>query len=347
MPTHTVVMLHGNRSMAEELELSGLPEQAARHYRVIVIDRPGHGLSTPARPHWRMEEQADLIATALERLEVHRPVVLGHSYGALVALAMGLRRPASVGSLVLVSGYYFPTVRFDSAWMSLPALPFIGPLLAHTVAPLVERAMWWPIARRIFAPAPVSQGFRRFPKWMALRPSQLQADAAESAKLLPSVAALRRRYATLQVPAVLMAGAGDRYVSTRWHSCRLHELLDFSWLRVVEGAGHMVHHVAASQVLAAIDQAADMGPSLPRVPLAGDRDGETRPRGRPRGRRRGNARPTSAVPELRQRVVWNSSSSSTGGERESSATTVLPSPSSSRACSSPPRPLLGRRAALR
>ena len=265
---HTVVMLHGSRSMAEELELSGLPEQAARHHRVIVIDRPGHGLSTPARPHWRLEEQADLIAAALERLEVRRPVVLGHSYGALVALALGLRQPASVGSLVLMSGYYFPTVRFDSAWSSLPALPFIGPLLAHTVAPLIGRAMWWPIARRIFAPAPVSYGFRRFPKWMALRPSQLQAGAAESAKLLPSVAALRRRYATLQVPAVLMAGAGDRYVSTRWHSCRLHELLDFSWLRVVEGAGHMVHHVAASQVLAAIDQAAAMGPSLPRVPLA-------------------------------------------------------------------------------
>ena len=159
--------------------------------------------------------------------------------------------------------------------MSLPALPFIGPMLAHTVAPLIGRAMWWPMARRIFAPAPVSPGFRRFPKWMALRPSQLQADAAESAKLLSSVAALRRRYTALHVPAVLIAGAGDRYVSTRWHSGRLHELLDFSWLRVVEGAGHMVHHVAASQVLAAIDQAAAMGRSLPRVPLAGDRDGET------------------------------------------------------------------------
>jgi pimeloyl-ACP methyl ester carboxylesterase len=272
---HTVVLLHGSRSTAEEIELSGLPEQVARHHRVIVIDRPGHGLSTPARPHWSMEEQADLIAAALQRLGVHRPVVMGHSYGALVALAMGLRQPQAVGSLVLASGYYFPTVRFDSAWMSLPALPFIGPLVAHTVAPLIGRAMWRPIARRIFAPAPVSAGFRRFPKWMALRPSQLQADAAESAKLLPSVASLRRRYVALQVPTVLIAGAGDRFVSTRWHSCRLHELLDFSWLRVVEGAGHMVHHVAGSQVAAAIDQAAAMGRSLPRVPLAGDRDGET------------------------------------------------------------------------
>jgi pimeloyl-ACP methyl ester carboxylesterase len=268
-------MLHGDGSMAEEMELSGLPAHAARHHRVIVIDRPGYGLSTPARPHWKVEEQADLIAAALQRLGVRRPVVLGHSYGALVALALGLRQPQAVGSLVLVSGYYFPTMRVDSAWLGLPAVPLVGPLLAHTVAPLVGRLLWRPMARRMFAPAAVSAAFGRLPKWIALRPSQLQANAAESARLLPTVAALRRRYAELRLPAVLVAGAGDRYVSTRWHSCRLHELLDFSWLRVVEGAGHMVHHVATAQVIAAIDQAAAMGPSLPRVPLAGDRDGES------------------------------------------------------------------------
>src|SRR5205085_5743597 len=35
-----------------------------------------------------------------------------------------------------------------------------------------------------------------------------------------------------------------------------HRKLDRSWLRVVEGSGHMVQHVAPGQVMAAIDQAA-------------------------------------------------------------------------------------------
>jgi pimeloyl-ACP methyl ester carboxylesterase len=272
---HTVVVLHGDGSMAEEVELSGLPALIARHHRVIVIDRPGFGLSTATRPHFDVHQQADLVAAALERLGVRRAIVVGHSYGALVALALGLAHPHAVGSLVLASGYYFPTVRFDAAWLSLPALPVVGPLFAHTIAPLLARVLWRPMARRMFAPAGVTEAFERYPAWMSARPSQLQAAAAESASLIPTVLALRRRYAELKVPVVIVAGAGDRHVNTRWHSGRLHRLLDFSWLRIVEGAGHMVHHVAPAQVVAAIDQAASMGASLPRVPLAGDRDGET------------------------------------------------------------------------
>jgi hypothetical protein len=74
--------------------------------------------------------------------------------------------------------------------------------------------------------------------------------------MIPAAAALRRRYAELEVPAVLVAGAQDRLLSTRWQSGRLHDRLEHSWLRVVEGSGHMVHHVATGQVMAAIDQAA-------------------------------------------------------------------------------------------
>ena len=111
--------------------------------------------------------------------------------------------------------------------------------------------------RRLFAPVPPTDAFKsRYPTAMSMRPSQLHAAAAESAMLVPAVLALRRRYAQLSVPAVLVAGAEDRYLDTRWHSGRLHRRLDHSWLRVVEGSGHMVHHVAPGQVMAAIDQAA-------------------------------------------------------------------------------------------
>ncbi|HEY9446589.1 MAG TPA: hypothetical protein VIQ62_05910, partial [Burkholderiales bacterium] len=45
-------------------------------------------------------------------------------------------------------------------------------------------------------------------------------------------------------------------VSTRWQSRRLHRQLPRSSLREIPGAGHMVHHVAPQDVLAAIDAAA-------------------------------------------------------------------------------------------
>jgi pimeloyl-ACP methyl ester carboxylesterase len=254
----TVVMLHGNGTMAEDFELSGLPDLAAQRYRVIVFDRPGFGYSTRPRGRaWGPEEQADLLGTALEHLGVRAPVVVGHSWGASVALAMGLRRPSSVRGLVLVSGYHTPSLRLDVVWASLPAVPVIGTLLRHTVSPLLGRLLWPVVLRRMFAPAATPASFKqRYPVWMSLRPSQLRASAAESARMIPMTVSLQKDQRRLAVPAVIVAGASDRLVDTRWSSSRLSERLPESWLRVVEGKGHMVHHTATGQVMAAIDQAA-------------------------------------------------------------------------------------------
>src|SRR5207237_1588095 len=150
----TIVLLHGNRSLAEELDISGLSRQAAERYRVVVFDRPGYGHSDrPDGRRWGPDEQADLIHKALVRLGVADPIVFGHSWGALVALAMGLRHPQDVGSLVLASGYYFTTERLDAALLGAQSLPVVGTLLRHTVSPLLARLLWPARVQRMFAPA--------------------------------------------------------------------------------------------------------------------------------------------------------------------------------------------------
>ena len=268
----TVVLLHGNGMMAEELEISGLAEQLARHHRVVLFDRPGYGYSErPPSRRWMPHEQADLFTKALGQLGIERPVVLGHSWGTLVALSMGLHHADHVSGLVLVSGYYFPSMRIDATLLSAPAVPVLGTLLRHTVAPLLGRLMWPLALRRIFAPALPTAAFeQRYPVWMSLRPSQLQASASEGAQLVPAATALRPLYRDVKVPTVLVAGAEDHLLSTRWHSSHLHEQIEDSWLRIVEDAGHMVHHVATGQVVAAVEQVINLqkarAPGLPSAP---------------------------------------------------------------------------------
>jgi len=252
----TIVLLHGNGTMAEELEISGLADQLAAHHRVVLFDRPGYGYSErPPSRRWMPHEQADLFVKAFAQLGLERPVVLGHSWGTLVALSIGLHHADAIGGLVLVSGYYFPSLRLDVSVLSAPAVPVLGTLMRHTVSPLLGRLMWPLALRRMFAPtAPTARFERRYPVWMSLRPSQLRASASESAQMIPAATALRPLYRDLKVPTVLVAGADDRLLSTRWHSSHLHEEIADSWLRIVEGAGHMVHHVATGQVVAAVEQ---------------------------------------------------------------------------------------------
>lgn len=76
--------------------------------------------------------------------------------------------------------------------------------------------------------------------------------------MIPSAVWPRQHHRHLQLPTVVIAGASDRLVNTRWNSSVLAGRLSQGWLRVVEGAGHMVHHTASHQVMAAIHQAAEL-----------------------------------------------------------------------------------------
>jgi pimeloyl-ACP methyl ester carboxylesterase len=252
-----LVMLHGQGSMLQELRLSGLYELAAARYRLIIPDRPGYGHSSRPRSRWwGPSAQAALLRSMLAQLGVERPVVFGHSFGALVALAFALEYPAAVRSVVLASGYYFPTPRIDTMIQAPPALPLVGDLMRHTVSPLLGRALWPWLLRWQFAPAPVPRYFQLFPTWMALRPSQLRASAEEAALLVPSVARLQRLYGALEVPAVIVAGAHDRYVNPRRHSVELARRIPRSELLLSPRAGHMVHHSDPRRVLQAVELAA-------------------------------------------------------------------------------------------
>lgn len=272
-----VVLLHGNGSMIEEFTTSGLVNLLAQHHRVIVFDRPGYGHST--RPRGRIftaEAQAELIHAALERIGISHAIVLGHSWGALVAVALALKHPQAVRGLVLESGYYYPTLRADVALFSGPAVPVLGDLMRYTISPIAARLIWPLLMRRIFGPAPVPPKFRSFPREMAVRPSHLRASAAESALMIPMAWANSARYAGLAMPVAIVAGDGDRQVRTDAQSVRLHRVLGHSTFRRVARAGHMVHQTAPQEVLAAIEEVAAAATQLPFTKALGE-GGNPRP----------------------------------------------------------------------
>ena len=109
-----IVLIHGNGTMIQDFTVSGLVDRLAERYRVIVIDRPGYGYSSRPRQLWTPRAHAKLFQRALGQLGVEQAVVLGHSWGTLVAVALALESPSLVRGLVLASGYYYPTLRADT-----------------------------------------------------------------------------------------------------------------------------------------------------------------------------------------------------------------------------------------
>lgn len=250
-----LVLLHGNGATVQDMEASGLLDRLAATHRVIAFDRPGFGYTGRPRSRiWTAQAQAELIGHALAKLGVGPAVVVGHSWGTLVALALALNMPAAVSRIVLLSGYYFPNVRLDVPLLSGPAIPVVGDVMSHTISPLLGRLMTPTLVKRIFQPAPVADSFAGFPIELALRPSQVRASAADTALMIPAAASLSARYGELTMPVAIVAGDGDKIIDCE-QAERLHAALPGSTLRLIPGAGHMVHHSATEAVVEAITAA--------------------------------------------------------------------------------------------
>lgn len=249
-----VVLLHGNAVLLQDFIASGLIDALAGQHRVIAFDRPGFGFSDRPRDRlWTPAAQAALIDRALAQLGIARPVVMGHSWGTLVALAMALDFPSRVRGLLLASGYYYPTVRLDAALTAPVALPVLGDVMRHTVSPVMGRLSIKGLAKAMFSPRPVPPAFFGvLSRELMLRPGQIGANAEDAAFMMPAAARLASRYGELALPVAIFAGADDRIVDPDAHAVRLHGDIAGSTLAVLPDTGHMVHYAVPDQVVATL-----------------------------------------------------------------------------------------------
>ncbi len=102
----TIVLLHGagaDRSLWD-LVLPAL----SKNHRVVRVELPGHGAS-PMIPDITVKEVARVVDAALQREHVEHALLVGHSYGAWVALEEAAARPKRAAAVaVLDMGSYTP-----------------------------------------------------------------------------------------------------------------------------------------------------------------------------------------------------------------------------------------------
>jgi pimeloyl-ACP methyl ester carboxylesterase len=98
-----VVLLHGLASNARIWD--GVAQRlAGAGMRVIALDQRGHGESEQPAGGYDFATVCRDLAAALDALGLQRPVLVGHSWGANVALQYAAERAEAVAGLVLVDG---------------------------------------------------------------------------------------------------------------------------------------------------------------------------------------------------------------------------------------------------
>jgi pimeloyl-ACP methyl ester carboxylesterase len=97
-----ILLVHGLASNARIWDL--LAPLLAGEFRVAAIDQRGHGLSTKSSGGYDSATIAGDLAGAIAALGWVRPLVVGHSWGANVALQLAANQPHLPGGIVLLDG---------------------------------------------------------------------------------------------------------------------------------------------------------------------------------------------------------------------------------------------------
>jgi pimeloyl-ACP methyl ester carboxylesterase len=253
-----VVLLHGATGNLNDMRVA-LGDRLASRYRVILVDRPGHGWSD--RPGGRADaspaRQAALIHQALVRISVTRAIVVGHSWSGALATAYTLAFPEAVSGVVLLAPATHPTEESIGWYAPILTKPVIGPFFAHFLMLPLGKFLIGPGIKAVFAPqSPPDDYVARAASELVLRPHEITANAEDLAGIKAFVAGQAPHYGEIQTPTTVISGDIDNTVSHRLHAEVIAAMLPRGTLIVLPGIGHMPHHAAPATVIQAIDELA-------------------------------------------------------------------------------------------
>lgn len=234
-----------------------LADRLAATCRVIAVDRPGCGYSTMVSgEHPTLVGQARILARFLARLELDRPLLVGHSLGGALSLALALDHPQSVRGLVLISTLSQlerePPALFKTLDIHAAALRW---LIAWTVTVPLGKLAHRTTLRILFAPEPVPSDFDvESGAALGLRPWSFIAASKDLITVADELAVMTPRYPSLAIPVEVIFGREDPILDHRTHGGRLVAALPNATLHLIEG-GHMIPVTAPDQIASLIQQA--------------------------------------------------------------------------------------------
>ena len=251
-----LVLIHGSSGSARDFTFA-LLDRLAKDHRVIVMDRPGLGY-TDAIEDATLDRQAALLQKAAAQLGAEKPIVLGQSYGGSVALAWAVNHPDNLSALVALATPSLPWTSGLSTFYKTLSHPVLGPVAAPLLTAWVSNERVTNEVESVFAPQAAPEGYAdHFGPGLTLRRASLRANALQRAGLLDEITALSQRYGEITVPTELVHGDADTTVGLEIHSRPLSAQMELANLTPLPGIGHMPHHSAVDDIIAAVHRAAE------------------------------------------------------------------------------------------
>ena len=266
-----VVLLHGAGGNVRDFTFD-LVDRLADDYTVTAFDRPGMGYTdrvpdVPEGPFATEGDspiaQADVLRAAATQLGITDPVVVGHSFGGIVAMAwanIGLDEAAPVNASAVVSfaGVLMPWPGDLGTYYTLNGGPIGGAIIIPLISAFAPTSTINDTLAGVFAPDPVPDGYiDYFGAPLAVRQVTFRANVRQVNTLRPHVVEMVNDYPRLTLPIEIIHGTADTTVPIDVHPEQLIKIVPSANLTPLIGRGHMPHHADPEAAVAAIRRAAE------------------------------------------------------------------------------------------
>ena len=237
----TVLLIHGLAGQMGHFTY-GLVDQLASDCRVIAVDRPGSGYSvrTPGAGA-NLNAQADVMAALIREMKLEKVLVVGHSLGGAVALALAQRHPELVCGLALLAPLTHAPKKVSPAFKGLMfTRNWSQQLVAWTLALPLTISKSQQILAFAFGPEAVPADYAlRGGGLLSARPSQFIAACQDLAAVEQDLPEMEAAYARMRLPVSVLYGRGDRILNPGEQGQALVNALPGVQLTLIEG-GHML-----------------------------------------------------------------------------------------------------------
>ena len=250
----TVILVHGANGNIRDWTFSMFAKLAKNHH-VIAFDRPGLGYSDRATADGdNPEVQARILSKAAAQLGADDAVIVGHSWGGAVVMGWALNHPENLKGVTVLAGATYPWGGDGVFVYRLGASDTLGGTINGFARSYVTETRSKQFVSDVFYPNEVPLGYRDYiGVGLALRPDTFKWNSQDLARLNGHLERMAPRYGEISLPVEILHGEADQTVYNRVHSVPLHRDIRDSYLTVLPGVGHMIHHIEEDRVIAAIE----------------------------------------------------------------------------------------------
>jgi pimeloyl-ACP methyl ester carboxylesterase len=253
----TIVLIHGLTGQMRNFTHS-LVDLLIDEFRVIAIDRPGSGYSTRTPgASAALTAQGDLIARFIQAMGLERPLVVGHSLGGAVSLAIALDRPECAGGFALIAPLTVPQEQVPTPFRALVMQSsWRRKIVAWTIAPPAAIRRGQETLAIVFGPdKPPADFATKGGGLLGLRPKNFIGASEDLIGVAIDLPKMVERYSSIAVPIAILFGRDDGILNYESHGTAMQKIVPGLSLELVPG-GHMLPVTAPKRTAEFIKAAA-------------------------------------------------------------------------------------------